>query len=221
MSSLKSYEDFSVFVLLLLMIWGVYILLYLHYKIAFRLMQDSASYEKYQIKIDKAKTYIFLILKCLLWVGWVSVLAFYGYMLYDGLSLGFLFFEYWAKIPQDFWLEALFVIARIALVIALSRYLLKWVYAFLDKQQHKASKDKCPRCKQETIDVFYKRLQKSIKYTVVLGILYRISLYFPFLETLSLVLWWTMMLYVCICVALLGTGRLTMMKEKNTKFRSE
>lgn len=208
------HEDMFVFVLLLLIILGLYTLLRLHYVLAFGLMKKTATYEKHYIKIEKAKTYVFLVLKFALWAGWVSVSLLYGYYLYEGLSLATLFFEYWAKIPQGFWLEALFVIVRIAVVITLSRYFLKWVYGLLDKQQQSALKNRCATCTELTISTFYRRLHTTVKYTVVLGILYRISLFFSFLEMFSATLWMAIVLYLCASIALLGVNLLAMLKEK-------
>ena len=49
------YEEIIVFALLLLAVFGVYILLKVHYHFAFGLMKNTASYEKNKPKIDKAK----------------------------------------------------------------------------------------------------------------------------------------------------------------------
>ncbi len=208
------YEDIFIFILLLLMVCGIYTLLALHYVVAFGLMKNTDSYNKHKSKIEKAKTYVFLVLKFGLWAGWVSVSLFYGYYLYEGLSIATLFFEYWAKIPQGFWLEALFVIVRIAVVITLSRYFLKWVYGLLDKQQQRALENRCATCRELTISTFYMRLHTTVKYTVVLGILYRISLFFSFLEMLSATLWMAIVLYFCASIGLLGVNLSAMLKEK-------
>lgn len=208
------YEDLFIFMVLLMMVFGVYALLALHYGVAFRLMKNTASYEKHKSKIEKAKTYVFLVLKFALWAGWLSVSLFYGYSLYEGWSLATLFFEYWAKIPEGFWLEALFVIVRIAVVITLSRYFLKWVYGLLDRRQQSALENRCVTCTEQTISTFYRRLHTTVKYTVVLGILYRICSFFPFLEMLSAALWMAMLLYLCASIGLLGVNILAMLKEK-------
>ncbi|HQR73582.1 MAG TPA: hypothetical protein PLH07_03980 [Sulfurovum sp.] len=214
MDAYHFYEDIFIFMVLQLMVFGVYALLALHYVVAFRLMKNTASYEKYKSKIEKAKTYVFLVLKFALWVGWLSVALFYGYSLYEGWSLATLFFEYWAKIPEGFWLEALFVIVRIAVVITLSRYFLKWVYGLLDRRQQSALENRCVTCTEQTISRFYRRLHTTVKYTVVLGILYRICSFFPFLEMLSAALWMAMLLYLCASIGLLGVNILAMLKEK-------
>jgi hypothetical protein len=214
MDAYHFYEDIFIFIVLLTMVLGVYALLALHYVIAFGLMKNTASYEKHKSKIEKAKTYVFWMLKFGLWAGWLSVSSLYGYYLYEGSSLATLFFEYWAKIPQGFWLEALFVIVRIALVITLSRYFLKWVYGLLDKQQQRALENRCTTCREQTISTFYMRLHTTVKYTVVLGILYRICLFFPFLEMISAALWMIMVLYLCASIGLLGVNMLAILKEK-------
>jgi hypothetical protein len=130
------------------------------------------------------------------------------------MSLKALLFELWGKIPEGFWLEAFFVIIRIAVIITLTRYLLKFVYAFLDKHQQKAIENRCESCREITIVKLYTRLHKTVKYTVLLGILYRITLFFHFLDVVSRGLWMIMILYFLVSVGLLAVYGLTMMKEK-------
>ncbi len=149
------YEEIIVFWLLLLMVVSVYIMLKVHYHFAFGLMKNTVSYEKNKTKIDKVKTYLFFVLKILLWLGLITTTIFSIYYLSEGMSLKALLFEWWAKIPDGFWLEALLVIIRIAVIITLSRYILKFVYAFLDKYQQKALENRCENCSEVTIVKFY------------------------------------------------------------------
>ena len=136
------------------------------------------------------------------------------YYLSEGMSLKVLVFELWAKIPEGFWLEAFFVIIRITVIITLSRYVLKFVYAFLDKNQQKAIENRCGNCREITIVKRYTYLHNMVKYTVLLGILYRITLFFPFLDVISRGLWILLILYLIVSVGLLAVHRLTMMKER-------
>ena len=208
------YQEIIVFGLLLLAVVGVYILLKLHYHFAFGLMKNTASYAKNKPKIDKAKEYLFLVLKVLLWIGLIGMFLFGINYLHEGLSLKALLFELWGKIPEGFWVEAFFVIIRIAVIITLSRYVLKFVYAFLDKYQQKAIENRCENCSEVTIVKLYTRLHNMIKYTVLLGILYRITLFFPFLEVISHGLWILLILYFTVSLGLLTVNGLTMIKEK-------
>jgi len=208
------YEEIIVFGLLLLAVIGVYIMLKLHYHFAFALMKNTSSYEKNKPKIDKAKQYLFFVLKVLLWIGLISMSTFGIQYLSEGMSLKALIFELWAKIPEGFWLEALFVILRIAVIITLSRYVLKFIYAFLDKYQQKAIENRCESCREVTIVELYTRLHKMVKYTVLLGILYRITLFFPFLEMISRGLWILLILYLVVSLGLLMVNGMKMMKEK-------
>ena len=96
------YEDIFVFVLLLLAVFGMYVLLALHYHIAFGMMKNTASYDKHKSKIDKAKSYVFSVLKLGLWAGWASVCLFYVYDLYKGLSLATLFLKFGLKYLKVF-----------------------------------------------------------------------------------------------------------------------
>lgn len=208
------FEEMIVFTLLLFGVFGVYVLLKLHYQFAFGLMKNTASYEKNKSKIEKAKKYLFMALKVLLWFGLMGMSVFCISYLYEGMSLKALVFELWAKIPEGFWTQALLVLLRIAVIITLSRYLLKWVYAFLDRQQQKAIDNRCEYCKEATIIKLYSRLRNTVKYTVLLGILYRITLFFPFLEVISAALWILLLLYMLVSLGLLGGNLVSMMKER-------
>ncbi|UPT77117.1 hypothetical protein MN086_08650 [Sulfurovum sp. XGS-02] len=208
------YEEIIVLGLLLFAVFGIYLMLKVHYHFAFGLMKNTASYEKYHLAIDRAKEYLFFTLKVLLWLALIGMLAFGSYYLWNGISLKAFLFELWAKIPEGFWLEAFFVIIRIAVIIALSRYVLKIVYAFLDKNQQKAIENRCESCREITIVKFYTRLHNMVKYTVLLGILYRITLFFTFLDVVSRGLWILLIVYFIVSVGLLAVNGLTMMKEK-------
>ena len=208
------YEEIIVFGMFLLAVVVVYIMLKLHYHFAFGLMKNTSSYEKNKPKIDKAKKYLFFVLKILLWLGLISMSIFGIQYLSEGMSLKALIFEFWAKIPEGFWLEALFVILRIAVIITLSRYVLKFVYAFLDKYQQKAIENRCVNCRETTIIKLYSRLHNLVKYTVLLGILYRITLFFPFLEMISRGLWILLILYFVVSLGLLAVNVMMMIKEK-------
>ncbi|MCO4846245.1 MAG: hypothetical protein KC427_09530 [Sulfurovum sp.] len=208
------YEEVIVFGLLLFAVIGVYIMLKLHYHFAFGLMKHTASYEKHKPKIDKAKQYLFFALKVLLWIGLISMSVFSINYLSEGMSLKSLIFELWAKIPEGFWLEVLFVLIRIAIIITLSRYVLKFIYAFLDKYQQKAIENRCENCREISIVKLYTRLHNMVKYTVLLGILYRITLFFPFLEMISRGLWILLILYFAVSLGLLTVNGMTMLKEK-------
>jgi hypothetical protein len=208
------YEEIIAFGALLFAVAAVYFMLKWHYQFAFGLMKNTASYEKHKFKIDKAKHYLFFVLKVLLWLGLISMFMFGSYYLSEGMSLKVLLFEMWDKIPEGFWLEALFVIIRIAVIIALSRYVLKFVYAFLDKNQQKAIENRCDSCRETTIVKRYTYLHNMVKYTVLLGILYRITLFFPFLDVISRGLWILLILYFIVSVGLLAVNGLTIMKEK-------
>lgn len=208
------YEEIIAFGVLLFAVVALYYMLKLHYQFAFGLMKNTSSYEKYESKIEKAKHYLFFVLKVLLWVGLIGAFVFGIDYLSKGMSLKALLFELWGKIPEGFWLEAFFVIIRIAVIITLTRYLLKFVYAFLDKNQQKAIENRCESCREITIVKLYTRLHNTVKYTVLLGILYRITLFFHFLDVVSRGLWMIMILYFLVSVGLLAVYGLTMMKEK-------
>ena len=208
------YEEIVVLIALLLGVIGVYIMLKLHYQFAFGLMKNTDSYAKHKSKIEKAKKYLFLVLKVLLWIGLIGMLTFSVYYLSEGMSLKGLLFDLWSKIPQGFWIELFFVLIRIAVIITLSRFMLKFVYAYLDKYQQKAIETRCDTCSEITIVQLYSHLHNMVKYTVLLGILYRITLFFPFLDMISRGLWILLILYLIVSLGLLAVNGLTMLKEK-------
>ncbi len=214
MDILNFYEEVTVFGALLFAVAALYFMLKWHYQFAFGLMKNTSSYEKHQAKIERAKHALFFVLKVLLWVGLIGMFTFGIYYLSKGMSLKALLFELWAKIPEGFWLEAFFVIIRVAVIITLSRYVLKFVYAFLDKHQQKAIENRCESCREITIVTFYRRLHNMVKYTVLLGILYRITLFFTFLDVVSRGLWILLIVYFMVSAGGLALNGLTMMKEK-------
>ncbi len=87
------YEEIVVLVALLLGVFSVYIMLKLHYQFAFGLMKRTASYAKHESKIEKAKEYLFFVLKVLLWIGLIGMFVFGVHYLYEGMSLKALLFE--------------------------------------------------------------------------------------------------------------------------------
>ena len=207
------YEEVIVFLSLLLGVVGIYIMLKLHYHFAFGLMKNTATYEKHGTLIDNAKRYVFFTLKVLLWIGLIGTAIFSFYYLSEGMSLKALVFEWWTKIPHGFWIKALLIIIRIAVIIVLSRYILKFIYGLLDTYQQKAL-EKCSGCSEETIIKFYKHIHNMLKYTVLLGILYRITLFFPFLEMISRAIWMLLILYGVVSFVLFVKNGVAVIKEK-------
>lgn len=208
------YEEVIVFGLLLLVVVTVYVMLKLHYQFAFGLMKNTSSYEKNKPIIDKAKRYLFFVLKLLLWLGLIATTVFSIYYLSEGMSLKVLVFEWWDKIPDGFWVELLLIIFRIVVIIVLSRIVLKFIYALLDKYELKALENRCVSCSEATIIEFYKHIHTMVKYTVVIGIVYRITLFFPFLEVISRVIWILLILYVVVSFVLFVRNGMRIVKEK-------
>jgi hypothetical protein len=179
------FEEYIVFALLLLGVLGIYYALKLHYVFAFGLVKNTSISETNKQKIEKIKTYVFVFLKVLLILGLLAVSVFATVVLMDGMSLKLLVMELWQKIPKGFWLHMLWVLVRIAILIVLMRYILKAVFRFLDKQQEKVIAKK--RYNAENVKLVYLRIHNTIKYTFVLGIVYRIIHFFPFLAEVSYV----------------------------------
>ena len=189
-------SEVFVFALLLLGVWGAYVLLKIHYIFAFGLVQKTdISLEKKQ-KIEKIKKYIFAFLKVLLLVGLVAVSIFGFETLSTGGSLQEVVIETWGKIPEGFWFSLLWTLLRIALLIVLMKYLLKIIYRFLDKEQEKILLKK--RYNSDNVKMVYLRVHNAIKFTVVLGVVYRIIHFFPFLEEVSDVFLFALLSFVSI-----------------------
>lgn len=206
------YEEIIVFGVFLLVVVVVYIMLKLHYHFAFGLMKNTSSYEKNKFKIDKAKKYLFLVLKVLLWLGLIGMSSFCIYYLSEGVSLKALLFELWAKIPEGFWMSLLFTLLRIAVLIMVSRYLLSKMYVFLDKQQQKTINKKVYN--KTNVEKVYLRIHNTIKFTVVFGIVYRITHFFPFLVEVSAVMFVFLILYFVVAVLFTLREVMIMLKEK-------
>lgn len=179
------FEELMVFTLLLLGVVGIYYALKLHYIFAFGLVKKTAISENKKQKIEKIKTYVFTFLKVLLALGLVSMFIFGVGVLMDGMSLKALVIDLWKKIPEGFWLSLLWTLFRIAVLIVVVRYILKKIYIFLEKQQEKTIAKK--RYNRENVELVYLRIHNTIKYTFVLGVIYRIVHFFPFLVEVSYV----------------------------------
>jgi hypothetical protein len=213
------YEEVIVFGLLLFAVVGIYMMLKVHYHFAFGLMKNTSSYEKNKHTIEKAKEYLFFVLKILLWLGLIATTVFSIYYLSEGMSLKALLFEWWAKIPDGFWMEALLIIVRVAVIIVLSRFILKHIYTYLDKCEQKALENRCAHCTETVIIKFYKQIHHMVKYTVVLGIVYRITLFFPFLEMISRMIWIVLILYIGVSFVLFVRNGMYIIREKRGSTR--
>ncbi len=179
------FEELIVLALLLLGVVGIYYALKLHYIFAFGLVKKTSISEAKKQKIEKIKTYVFTFLNVLLLVGLVSMFVFGTVVLMDGMSLKTLVIDLWQKIPEGFWTFLLWTLVRIAVLIVVARYVLKKIYVFLEKQQEKTISKK--RYNTENVELVYLRIHNTIKYTFVLGVIYRIVHFFPFLEEVSTV----------------------------------
>ena len=181
-----AFEELLVFVLLLLGVVGLYFLLKLHYIFAFNLVKNTSLSQEKKQKIDNIKTYVFLLLKVLLVIGCLGIIIFSVMYLQEGHSLKALVIELWGQIAEGFWTSLLWTLVRIAVLILLTRYLLRKVFTYLDVQQQKTINKKVYN--ELNIKKVYLRIGNTIKYTVVLGVIYRITHFFPFLESLSAVM---------------------------------
>ena len=213
MSTPNLYEEFLIFALLLLGVVGVYILLKLHYIFAFGLVEKTSISDIKKEKIQKIQKYVFIVLKVLLVLALLAMFLFGSALLIEGMSLKQFVLNSWAKIPEGFWTFLLFTLFRIAVLIVVSRYILKIIYTFLDKQQHKLIEKKV--YKKRHIETVYERLHNTIKYTVVLGIVYRITHFFPFLEIVSDVLLLVLILFFTISLFLLGLEVKKMFQQRD------
>ena len=206
------FEELLIFSSLLLGVVLLYILLKLHYVFAFGLVEKTGLSDIKKAKIQNIKQYVFMFLKILLAFGLIIVLTFGTKMLIDGESLKAFIWGQWIKIPEGFWLSLLFTLLRIAVLIVVSRYILKLIYAFLDKRQAKTIKRKV--YEKNYVIAVYRRFHNTIKYTVVLGIVYRITHFFPFLEIISYVILVSLLLFFIISLFYLGIEVRQMLRKR-------
>ena len=207
------YEEIIVFILLLLAIVGIYILLKLHYVFAFGLVQKTSLSEEKKQKIDKIKIYLFVFLKILLFLGLTGMFAFGISMLMEGMSLKQFVLDAWGKIPEGFWLYLLFTLVRIAVLIVVFRYLFKKIFAFLEKQKEKTIAKKVYN--SANVKKVYMRFENTIKYTFVLGVVYRITHFFPFLSEVSTVMFDFVVLFFILASAISIREVVLMYQTKN------
>jgi len=207
------YEELIVFALLLLGVVGVYYLLKLHYIFAFGLVQKTSLSEAKKQKIDKIKIYLFIFLKILLFLGLTGMFVFGISVLMDGMSLKQLIFEAWSKIPEGFWLSLLFTLIRIAVLIVVFRYVFKKIFAFLEKQKEKTIAKKVYN--SANVKKVYMRFENTIKYTFVLGVVYRITHFFPYLSEVSTVMFDFVVLFFILASAITIREVVLMYQTKN------
>lgn len=193
-------EELFVFTLLLLGVVGIYYALKLHYVFAFSLVKKTSISEEKKQKIEKIKIYVFTFLKVLLLVGLAGMFIFGTGVLMDGLSLKALVIDLWLKIPEGFWLSLLWTLMRIAILIVVVRYVLKKIYALLEKQQEKTIAKK--RYNTKNVELVYLRIHNTIKYTFVLGVIYRIVHFFPFLGEVSIVFLLALILFFIVALGI-------------------
>ena len=179
--------------LLLLAVVGSYYALKLHYIFAFKLVEKSTLSIEKKNKIEKIKPYWFTFLKFVFIALFIAIFIFSIRYILEGESLKALVLGYWYQIPQGFWLMLLFTLLRIALLIVVMRFILKYIYRFLSIQEAKSVAMK--HYNEEYIHYFYSKIHTTIKYTVVLGILYRIVHFFPFLAETSLLFLGSLILF--------------------------
>ena len=205
-------EELFILALLLLGVVGIYVLLKLHYVFAFGLVKNTSISQEKKQKIEKIKKYIFIFLKVLLVVGLVGMFTFGSMTLYEGDSLKAFVLESWEMIPEGFWVSLLWTLIRIAVLITVMRYLLKYIYKWLDGQQEKTLAKK--RYNVYNVEMVYLRLHNTIKFTVVLGVIYRIVHFFPFLEEVSYVFLFALILFLISASFITIRELLTMLKTR-------
>jgi magnesium-transporting ATPase (P-type) len=205
-------EEYLTLALLLLGVIGSYILLKLHYIFAFGLVKNTSLSQEKKEKIEKIKTYVFAFLKVLFVVGFTAMLYVGVVTLYEGESLKAWVVSYWAMIPEGFWLDLLWVLIRIAILIVLMRIILKYIYAYLDRQQERTLAKK--RYNTQSVDLFYLRLHNTIKFTVVLGVIYRIVHFFPFLEEVSYLFLFALILFFSVASLITIRELIKMLKTR-------
>ena len=205
-------EEYLVLALLLFGVVGIYILLKLHYVFAFGLVKNTSISQEKKQKIEKIKKYVFVFLKVLLLVGLMGMFTFGSMTLYEGDSLKAFVLTSWEMIPDGFWVSVLWTLIRIAVLITVMRYVLKYSYRWLGRQQEKTLAKK--RYTTYNVEMVYLRLHNTIKFTVVLGVVYRIVHFFPFLEEVSYVFFIALILFFISASFITLRELITMLKTR-------
>ncbi|PTB83569.1 hypothetical protein C9926_02235 [Sulfurovum lithotrophicum] len=177
------FNEFIISLLLLLAVLLIYFFLKWHYTFAFGLMKKTSMYERNKVNIEKIKRYFFISLKIILWLSLLATSLFCISYLVEHKSLEHFIIELWSRIPEGFWLHILLVFIRIAILIFVMRYILKIVFRLLEKKEKRTITQK--RYNTQNVKLVYLRVHNMIKYTFVLGVVYRIIHFFPFLEEVS------------------------------------
>jgi hypothetical protein len=172
----------------------VYLALKLHYVFAFRLVQKTSISEAKKQKIEKIKTYVFGFLNVLFVIALIAMVWFGTRMLMQGESLKEVVLHVWLEIPDGFWFAMLWKLIRIAILIVIMRYILRGIYILLERHKAKVVAKKCYNTKN--IEILYLRIHNTIKFTVILGVMYRIIHFFPFLAEVSRVFFVALVLFV-------------------------
>jgi hypothetical protein len=200
-------------------VWGLYILLKLHYIFAFGLVKNTSISDDKKQKIEKIKIYIFAFLKILLVFGLLFMFTFSSITLMNGESLKALVIDLWQSIPEGFWLSMLWTLFRIAVLIIMMRFVLKTIYKFLDKQEEKTIAKN--RYNSMNVKLLYQRLDNSIKFSIVLGVMYRIVHFFPFLEEVSYVFLFALVFFVIVSFVIVLKELVMMWKSSYNKILKE
>jgi len=179
------YEEILTASLLLFAVLGFFIALRLHYRFAFGLLKNTEDYETKKHKIKKIESFSFFALNILFVIAFMAVFSLDAYYLYEGYSLEEMVIDLWHKIPEGFWLELLFKLIKVAIMIVLMKIVFKFIYKLLKQKEKKLILKK--RYKEELVKLFFLRVKNTIKYTFVLGVMYRITHFFSFLEEVSVV----------------------------------
>jgi len=177
------YEEILTASLLLFAVLGFFVALRLHYRFAFGLLKNTEDYETKKHKIKKIESFSFFALNILFVIAFMAVFSLDAYYLYEGYSLEEMVIDLWHKIPQGFWLELLFKLIRVAIMIILMKIVFKFTYKLLKQKEKKLILKQC--YKEELVKLFFLRVKNTIKYTFVLGVMYRITHFFSFLEEVS------------------------------------
>ncbi|MEY3090790.1 MAG: hypothetical protein RL113_1106 [Pseudomonadota bacterium] len=207
------YQEIIVFLLLLLGVFALYGILKLHYIFAFGLVKNTSLSAEKKEKIERVKEYIFRLLKVLLFVGLIGMTWFGISVLYSGASLKSTVILWWGMIPEGFWLHLILTLMRIALLIVVMRYVVKKIFVWLDR--HKMKVLSSQRYDEIFIEQMYQDLHNGIKYTVVLGIVYRIIHFFPFLAEVSHVFLSVLLGYIIYSLTALGMDLYRLRKKKS------
>lgn len=127
--------------------------------------------ETYKNKIIYTQKTLFFIIKLLLWLGILIIIGFGAYNIVIGKDIYSLSIDLIDKIPNGFWLDLAINIGKIIALIIFSKYFIKYSNILLEKAKSKILEYQNLTQNNESIEIVFSHLNRTIKYGAILAII--------------------------------------------------